>query len=78
MLDSKCKIILKFLNNENKPCITSQQIYENIPSLSHDQIVKCLEYLNEIGYLKLSSVDGGFKIVRSLTHKGLNYQEFDI
>lgn len=79
MIDKKSKLILNYLNNScsSKKFTTSQDISKalNIPN---KDVCAALKYLDSIDYLNLIHIDGeDIEMVRSLTHKGLNYKEFN-
>ena len=84
MLDTTSKQILAFLRpfalddpdgNVSMDLIT---IGLNLPSLSPGQIRAALDFLDTEGYLNLVKSVGGRCSVFNLTHKGINYKEFDI
>mgnify|MGYP000024613553 CR=1 FL=1 len=81
MLDTKSKQILSFLKpyalKNSDVRIKETTIAENIPELNLNEIMNALDYLNENGYLTLIKTVGPSWTVGHVTHKGINFEEFE-
>ncbi|HBF5897958.1 TPA: hypothetical protein KRE09_003644 [Clostridioides difficile] len=82
MLDSNSKKILSFLKpfaiESDHIDFSTEQIHENLPSLSLNEIGKAIKFLNENNYLiSRNCIASKYPIVWDVTSKGLNFEEFE-